>query len=47
MCMRRWGQGELLLFDPEPERTLNQLSREQREARQRNLTGMQNQEEQD
>ena len=25
MCMRRQGQGELLPFDPELERTLNRL----------------------
>ena len=47
MWMRRRGQGELLLFDPEPERTLNRLRREQREAHQRNLAVMQNQEGQD
>ena len=28
--MRRWGQVELLPFDPEPERTLYQLRKEQR-----------------
>ena len=47
MCMRRRGQSELLPFDPELERTLNQLRREQREAHQRNLAIMQNQEGQD
>ena len=45
--MRRRGQVELLLFDPEPERTLRQLRRAQREAHQRNLAVMQNQEGQD
>ena len=45
--MRRQGQVELLLFDPEPERTLRRLRRAQREAHQRNLAVMQNQEEQD
>ena len=30
--MRRQGQGELVPFDPEPERTTNRLRREQREA---------------
>ena len=34
-------------FDPEPERTLNRLRREQREAHQRNLAVMQNNEGQD
>ena len=45
--MRRRGQVELLLFNPEPERTLHQLRREQRKAQQRDLTIMQNHEEQD
>ena len=45
--MQRRGQGELLPFDPEPERTLNRLHREQRGAHQRNLAVMQNQEGQD
>ena len=45
--MRRHGQGELLSFDPEPERTVNRLRREQRETHKRNLVVMQNQEEQD
>ena len=44
MCMRRRGQVELLLFDPELERTLHRLHREQREAHQRNLAVMQNEE---
>ena len=47
MCMRRRGQVELLPFDPEPERTLNRLRNEQREAHQRNLAIMKNQEGQD
>ena len=47
MCMRRRGQVELLSFDPEPERTLNRLCKEQREAHERDLVGMQNQEGQD
>ena len=45
--MRRRGQVELLPFDPEPERTLHRLRREQREAHQRNLVTMQNNEGQD
>ena len=47
MCIRRQGQGELLPFDPESERTLNRLCRNQREAHQRNLAVMQNQKEHD
>ena len=47
MCMRRRGQVELLPFDPKPERTLNLLRKEQREAHQRNLVVMQNNEGQD
>ena len=46
-CMRRWGQIELLPFDPEPKRTLHRLRREQRKAHQRDLAIMQNNEEQD
>ena len=46
-CMRRRGQVELLLFDPEPKRTLHRLRREQRKAHQRDLSIMQNNEEQD
>ena len=42
--MRRRGQVELLLFDLELERTLHRLRREQREAHQRNLATMQNNE---
>ena len=42
--MRRQGQVELLSFNPEPERILNKLCKEQREAHQRNLAVMQNQE---
>ena len=45
--MQRQGQVELLPFDPEPERTLHQLHREQREAHQRGLATMQNNEGQD
>ena len=45
--MRRRGQVELLPLDPEPERTLHLLCREQKEAHQRNLATMQNNEEQD
>ena len=40
MC--KWGQVELSLFDPEPERTLHRSHRELREAQQRNLATMQN-----
>ena len=47
MCMRRRDQVELQLFDPEPERTLNRLRREQREAHRRDLEVMQNNEAQD
>ena len=42
MCRR--GQVELPLFDPEPETTLHRLHRELREAQQRNLATMQNNE---
>ena len=45
--MRRWGQVELLSFDPDPEKTLHQLRREQREASKGNLAVMQIQEGQD
>ena len=45
--MRRRGQVELLSLDPEPEKTLYRLRREQREAQHRNLAIMQNNEEQD
>ena len=34
--MRRRGQGELLMFDPELERTISRLHREHREAQKRN-----------
>ena len=47
MCMRRQGQVELLPFNPKPERTLHRLRREQREAHQRDLVVMQNNEGQD
>ena len=46
-CMRRRGQVELHLFDPEPERTLHRSCRELRKAQQRNLAIMQNNVEQD
>ena len=42
--MVRRGQVELPPFDPEPERTLHHLRRERREAHQRNLATMQNNE---
>ena len=42
--MRRRGQVELPLFDPEPERTLHRLRRELIETQQRNLANMQNNE---
>ena len=45
--MRSWGQVELRPFDPEPERTLHRLCREQREAQHRNLAIMQDIVEQD
>ena len=45
--MRSWGQVELHSFDPEPERTLHRLRREQREAQHRNLAIMHNNVEQD
>ena len=45
--MRKLGQVELLQFDPEPERTLHLLCREQRKAHQRDLAIMQNDEEED
>ena len=45
--MQRQGQGELLPFDPKPERTVNRLRGEKREAQARILAVMQNQEEQD
>ena len=46
-CMRRRGQVELHSFDPESERTLHRLCREQREAQHRDLAIMQNNVEQD
>ena len=46
-CMRRRGEVELLRFDPKQEKTLHGLCREQREAHQRNLATMQNNEGQD
>ena len=42
--MRRRGQVELPPFDPKPESTLHHLRRELREAQQRNLATMQNNE---
>ena len=46
-CMQRRGQVELHPFDPEPERTLHCLRREQREVQHRNIAIMQNNVEQD
>ena len=40
MCMRRQGQGELLPFDPKPERTANRLRRDQRESQVRHQAFM-------
>ena len=45
--MQSRGQVELHPFDPEPERTLHRLCREQREAQHRNLAIMQDIVEQD
>ena len=45
--MRNRGQVELHPFDPELERTLHRLRREQRGAQHRNLAIMQNNVEQD
>ena len=45
--MQRRGLVELILFDPEPERTLHRLCREQRKSHLRDLAIMQNNEEQD
>ena len=45
--MRNRGQVELHLFDPELERTLHHLCREQKEAQNRNLEIMQSNVEQD
>ena len=45
--MQRQGQGELLPFDPEQERTANRLHREQREVQVRHQAVIQNQEEWD
>ena len=45
--MQRRDQVELLPLDPEPKRTLHQLRREQREAHQRDLATMHNNEEHD
>ena len=42
--MRKRGQVELSPFDPEPERTLHRLRRHLREAHQRNLATIQNNE---
>ena len=43
-CMHRRGQVEQPPFDSEPERTLQRLRRELREAHHRNLAIMQNNE---
>ena len=40
----RWGQVQLPPFDPEPEKYLHHLRKELREAQQRNLATMQNNE---
>ena len=45
--MQRQGQGELVPFDLEPQRTANRLHTEQREPQVRHQASMQNQEEQD
>ena len=45
--MRRRDQVDQHLFDPEPERTLHKIRREQRAEQTRNLTIMENNEEQD
>ena len=46
-CMRRWDQVNLHPFDPEPERTLHRIRREQRTEQTRNLAIIENNEEQD
>ena len=46
-CMQRRDQVELHPFDPEPERTLHKIRREQRTEHTRNLAIMENKEEQD
>ena len=45
--MRRQDQVDQHLFDPEPERTLHRIRREQRTEQTRNLENMENNEEQD
>ena len=45
--MRRRDQVDLHPFDPEPERTLHRLRREQRAVQNRSLAIMENNEEQD
>ena len=45
--MRRRDQVDLHLFDPEPERTLHKILREQRTEQTRNLAIMETNEEQD
>ena len=45
--MRRRDQVDQHLFDPEPERTLHRIRREQRTEQIRNLANMENNEEQD
>ena len=45
--MRRRDQVDQHLFDPEPERTLHRIRREQRTEQTRNLEIMENNEEQD
>ena len=45
--MRRRDQVDQYLFDPEPERTLHRIRREQITEQTRNLANMENNEEQD
>ena len=45
--MRRQDQVDQHQFDPEPERTLHRIRREQRTGQTRNLENMENNEEQD
>ena len=46
-CMRRHDQVDLHPFDPNPERTLHRIRREQRTKQIRNLAIMENNEEQE
>ena len=45
--MRRRDQVNQHLFDPEPERTLHRIRREQRTEQTKNLSNMENNEERD